>query len=94
MGMVHSPDQAAPRQAHNDLTPCGIIEMDKAHQGQERHCMKKWEKPQLIVLVRSRPEEAVLQVCKWDFDGDPFNSTGSCIMPYIGCAPCSLLEAS
>jgi hypothetical protein len=25
---------------------------------------KKWEKPQLIVLVRSRPEEAVLLACK------------------------------
>ena len=25
---------------------------------------KKWEKPQLIVLTRSRPEEAVLLACK------------------------------
>jgi hypothetical protein len=26
--------------------------------------MKKWSKPELIVLVRTRPEEAVLQACK------------------------------
>ena len=26
--------------------------------------MKTWMTPQLIVLVRSRPEEAVLSVCK------------------------------
>lgn len=25
---------------------------------------KKWEKPQLIVLVRGKPEEAVLVTCK------------------------------
>ena len=27
--------------------------------------MKTWEKPQLIILVRSRPEESILQGCKW-----------------------------
>ncbi|MDH4068076.1 MAG: hypothetical protein OEU97_03980 [Dehalococcoidia bacterium] len=26
--------------------------------------MDKWSKPELVVLVRSRPEEAVLQGCK------------------------------
>jgi len=26
--------------------------------------MKKWEQPKLICLVRSRPEEAVLTLCK------------------------------
>lgn len=25
---------------------------------------KKWKKPELIVLVRSRPEESVLAICK------------------------------
>ncbi len=25
---------------------------------------KPWEKPKLIVLVRSRPEEAILEFCK------------------------------
>jgi hypothetical protein len=27
---------------------------------------KMWEKPKLVVLVRGRPEEAVLQVCKYN----------------------------
>ncbi len=26
--------------------------------------MKKWEKPQLVVLVRGKPEESVLETCK------------------------------
>lgn len=26
--------------------------------------MKKWEKPQLVVMTRSKPEEAVLGFCK------------------------------
>jgi hypothetical protein len=26
--------------------------------------MKKWEKPRLIVLVRVKPQEAILTVCK------------------------------
>ena len=25
---------------------------------------KKWEKPELVVLVRGRPEEAILDICK------------------------------
>jgi hypothetical protein len=25
---------------------------------------KKWEKPKLVVLVRGKPEEAVLELCK------------------------------
>ncbi len=28
------------------------------------HHKKPWQKPELIVLVRSKPEEAVLTVCK------------------------------
>ena len=30
----------------------------------ERQNEKTWEKPELIVLVRSKPEEAVLLACK------------------------------
>jgi len=29
---------------------------------------KQWHKPALIVLVRHKPEEAVLQVCKYRED--------------------------
>lgn len=30
---------------------------------------KSWETPELIVLVRSKPEEAVLVACKGNVDG-------------------------
>jgi hypothetical protein len=31
---------------------------------QDQPRKKKWQKPELIVLVRSRPEKAVLKACK------------------------------
>jgi len=42
--------------------------------------MKTWHKPQLIVLVRSRPEEAILTVCKDIFAGNAALNT------WPGCA--------
>lgn len=39
---------------------------------------KRWEQPQLLVLVRSEPEEAVLAACKSGYDFGP----GA-----VGCAP-------
>jgi hypothetical protein len=36
----------------------------------KRQAHKQWDKPQLIVLVRSKPEEAVLTACK------PVGATG------------------
>ncbi len=32
---------------------------------------KKWEKPEIVVLVRGKPEEAVLWWCKNDLFGGP-----------------------
>lgn len=48
---------------------------------------KKWEKPELTVLVRHKPEEAVLSGCKTYSNGAAsgvnyqacVNSTGACI---------------
>lgn len=37
--------------------------------------MKTWQKPQLIVLVRNRPEEAILTFCKGDSSGTGSQST-------------------
>jgi hypothetical protein len=37
--------------------------------------MKAWQKPQLIVLVRNRPEEAILTFCKGDSSGTDSQST-------------------
>ncbi len=40
---------------------------------------KKWTTPQLIVLVRGKPEERVLCVCKADFAASPDVGPGSFI---------------
>ena len=40
---------------------------------------KKWETPELIVVVRSKPEEAVLQTCKSDTTSGPIGmGAGNC----------------
>ncbi len=41
---------------------------------------KVWTKPQLIVVVRGRPEEAVLLACKTNMSGGPsaFPCTSRC----------------
>ena len=35
-----------------------------ARRSEERRVKKTWSKPELIVLVRGKPEEAVLVACK------------------------------
>ena len=42
--------------------------------------MKKWERPKLVVLVRSKPEESVLETCKIGFQPGPAAA-------FAGCAP-------
>jgi hypothetical protein len=40
---------------------------------------KTWQKPELVVLVRNRPEEAILQDCKnWDVLG-PQDANDRCM---------------
>lgn len=59
--------------------------------------MKKWEKPQLIVLVRNRPEEAVLGPCKGQAYGGPKFDYGYCFdfIVGLGCGnTCSSTAAS
>ena len=41
---------------------------------------KPWSKPEMTVLVRSRPEEAVLGVCKLTGSGGPPSSVAGCLM--------------
>ena len=53
---------------------------------------KKWRKPELIEIVRGKPEEAVLTACKV---GQPGTSSPSA--PGIGCqtlapGPCAFCE--
>ncbi len=44
----------------------------------EQAMKKEWIKPELIVLVRSKPEEAVLVTCKYDVQTDPYNIAVYC----------------
>jgi hypothetical protein len=51
---------------------------------------KAWVTPELIVLLRGRPEEAVLYACKGGYRAAaPSNTFGSCWG--AGCAMCSEL---
>ncbi len=62
---------------------------------------KPWEKPQLIILLRSKPEERILGACK---DHQLFPASGltgqyaSCSFTvggaYSGCAACETTQAS
>lgn len=49
---------------------------------------KKWEKPELVILVRSKTEEGVLEICKiyeGGAPGGPYYATGCS----WGLGPCS-----
>jgi len=43
----------------------------------------KWDKPELVVLLRSRPEEAVLDICK---SNNPNSPSGGSISDFAKCA--------
>lgn len=47
---------------------------------------KKWKKPQLIVLVRGRPEESVLTVCKY-YDGIISGPNNDNVRCHVECTP-------
>jgi hypothetical protein len=47
---------------------------------------KTWIEPELIVLTRSKPEEAVLGGCKGGISEGPSNDSGICM---LDCAFCS-----
>ncbi len=61
---------------------------------------KQWQKPQLIVLVRSKPGEAILNVCKGGnmmlaFVGAPQADKISCYaFEANGCSICSGISDS
>ena len=58
--------------------------------------MKTWEKPQLIVLLRNKPEEAVLYACKnWGLSGANSDASDCKERSGIYCMfSCSPLSAS
>jgi hypothetical protein len=50
---------------------------------------KTWESPKLIVLVRSRPQEGILQTCKSDAaGGSPQVDLTACVTWYYCFPPC------
>jgi len=55
---------------------------------------KAWVEPELIVLVRSKPEEAVLSGCKYDGMGDISNSNFATGCQKWSCLTCDAWEKS
>lgn len=54
---------------------------------------KEWKKPQLIVMVRSNPEEAVLGACKGTNAVGSSPSAGACTSSG-GALPCDTVASS
>ena len=56
---------------------------------------KQWTKPQLLVLVRSNPEEAVLSACKsWNVSVGAMSHDSKCLVD-VGCGTtCSAYVSS
>lgn len=52
-----------------------------------------WVKPQLVVVTRGRPEEAVLEACKAEKAGAAFEVATGCYCQQ-GCAPCETIASS
>ena len=52
---------------------------------------KPWCQPELIVLVRSKSEEAVLTSCKGATSGGAENTDGNCM---TSCSSCDALVSS
>ena len=55
---------------------------------------KQWTKPELIVLVRNKPEEAVLQACKAQVGGGPEGEYWVCAWWAGFCVPCKVVDGS
>jgi hypothetical protein len=55
---------------------------------------EKWQNPELIVLVRGRPEEAVLSACKGELPGGYNDQAGACLVGALACDVCEVLGAS
>jgi len=53
---------------------------------------KTWNKPELIVLVRNKPEEAVLENCKTTSSGGPWAELDHC--EEQGWGGCSIISES
>ncbi len=63
--------------------------------GHEPAGKKKWEKPELVVLVRGRPEEGVLATCKEGYvagsGSGSYSTHGKCL---DACSACNATAPS
>jgi len=55
---------------------------------------KEWQKPQLLILTRGKPEEVILSACKGDVGSGPDDYQWACRLqdPAVGCdlqGPCT-----
>lgn len=56
---------------------------------------KRWSKPKLIVLTKGDTGEKVLQNCKGDTSGSPYQADGACWSMFaVECEPCNWISAS
>ena len=56
---------------------------------------RPWQKPELIILVRSRPEEAVLMGCKIATASGPDDAISLCALINVDCLQdCSAFSGS
>jgi hypothetical protein len=57
--------------------------------------MSTWNKPELVVVMRRKPEEAVLSMCKEiGSPGSPNDEVGGCQYIAGGCMGCNFPMAS
>jgi len=52
---------------------------------------KTWKSPELIILIKGRPEERVLSCCKTDTITGPTSNLGNCVVNGQHCNPCEKL---
>lgn len=55
---------------------------------------KTWQKPKLIVLVRGKSEELILQFCKTTGGGGPLSDLADCISDELYCGDCETIGAT
>lgn len=55
---------------------------------------KTWVEPELIVLVRNKPEEAILCGCKSAGKGSAYNNENRECLHYTGCPECAMGNCS
>ena len=58
---------------------------------------KAWEKPELVILARSKPEESLLEICKLILSYGPLVSYDGCkavLEDYCRIPPCKDLGTS